>query len=133
MFSDKGNTFGDNPRNVEGQRESDTAESAFHSAKRNKYPPRSSVQHFLVVEVPLRSSDLEIAAAVTQALASRPVPVFKNRTGKVEHPGVRTAEAAILAPAEGANTQTLDSLQNPEDSLLILVNQEGYPSAGSDT
>ncbi|GAC1357202.1 MAG: hypothetical protein NVSMB3_03800 [Acidobacteriaceae bacterium] len=94
---------------------------------KEKRPPYSINQQFLVVNVPLKSSNTEIVNAVTQALNDRQdLPFFQNRIGKKGVPPPYTdpeVRSLLSSKADDAGA----SPANDQDSLLILINQEGYP------
>lgn len=94
---------------------------------REKRPPYSSKQQFLVVNVPLRSSNEAIINAVTQALNDRQdLPFFQNRMGKKGvPPPYPDQQVRALFRTEAADAAASSS--EDQESLLILINQEGYP------
>lgn len=92
-----------------------------------KRPPYSINQRFLVVNVPLESSKEAIIDAVTQALNDRQdIPFFQNRMGKKGvPPPYPDQQVRSLFRTEAADAAASPS--EDQESLLILVNQEGYP------
>lgn len=92
-----------------------------------KRPPYSSKQQFLLVNVPLKPSNEAIINAVTQALKGREdIPFFQNRMGKKGVPPPYPDQQDT--PRVGTETAALAaSPSEDQESLLILINQEGYP------
>jgi len=87
------------------------------------HPSTHSVQKFLRVEVHKGSSTADIARALTEALHSKDVPFFAGSVAPPKASPEMSGEAKVQAMK--ALAAASPGTEYPEESLLILVTEEG--------